>query len=156
MKLAIGADHAGYALKEEVRGYLEKLGHEVIDLGAFNADPSDYPDYAEAVGRALQAGRAERGILICGSGVGVCVAANKMPGIRACMCHDHYSAHQGVEHDNMNVLVLGARIIGSELAFDLVAAFLQANFQSQVERYVRRLNKVMAIESRNMPEAARS
>ncbi|MGA7884833.1 MAG: ribose 5-phosphate isomerase B [Acidobacteriaceae bacterium] len=151
MKLAIGADHAGYALKEEVRGYLEKLGHEVIDLGAFNAEPSDYPDYAEAVGRALQAGQAERGILICGSGVGVCVAANKMPGIRACMCHDHYSAHQGVEHDNMNVLVLGARIIGSALAFDLIDAFLEAKFQSQVERYVRRLNKVMAIEARNMP-----
>ncbi len=156
MKLAIGADHAGYALKEEVRGYLEKLGHEVIDLGAFNAEPSDYPDFAEAVGRAVQAGRAERGILICGSGVGVCVAANKMPGIRACMCHDHYSAHQGVEHDNMNVLVLGARIIGSELAFDLIGAFLEAKFQSQVERYVRRLNKVMAIEARNMPEAAQS
>ena len=142
----------GYLLKEEVRGYLEQLGHEVIDLGAFNAEPSDYPDFAEAVGRALQAGRAERGILICGSGVGVCVAANKMPGIRACMCHDHYSAHQGVEHDNMNVLVLGARIIGEELAFDLVAAFLEARFQSQVERYVRRLNKVMAIEARNMPK----
>ena len=105
------------------------------------------------VGRlhAGPAGRAERGILICGSGVGVCVAANKMPGIRACMCHDHYSAHQGVEHDNMNVLVLGARIIGEELAYDLVAAFLEARFQSQVERYVRRLNKVMAIEARNMP-----
>jgi len=114
MKLAIAADHAGFLLKGEVRGYLEQLGHEVIDLGAFNAEPSDYPDFAEAVGRALQAGRAERGILICGSGVGVCVAANKMPGIRACMCHDHYSAHQGVEHDNMNVLVLGARIIGEE------------------------------------------
>jgi ribose 5-phosphate isomerase B len=156
MKLAIAADHAGYALKEEVRGYLEKLGHEVIDLGAFNAEPSDYPDFAEAVGRALHAGQAERGILICGSGVGVCVAANKMPGIRACMCHDHYSAHQGVEHDNMNVLVMGARIIGSETAFDLVGAFLAAKFQSQVERYVRRLNKVMAIEARNMPVSANS
>lgn len=155
MKLAIGADHAGYAMKEEVRGYLERLSHEVIDLGAFNAEPSDYPDFAEAVGRTLQAGRAERGILICGSGVGVCVAANKMPGIRACMCHDHYSAHQGVEHDNMNVLVLGARIIGRETAFDLVAAFLNAKFQSQVERYVRRLNKVMAIEARNMPETTK-
>jgi len=156
MKLALGADHAGYALKEEVRGYLERLGHEVIDLGAFNAEPSDYPDFAEAVGRALQAGRAERGILICGSGVGVCVAANKMPGIRACMCHDHYSAHQGVEHDNMNVLVLGARIIGQELAFDLIGAFLEAKFQSQVERYVRRLNKVNAIEARNMRETVKS
>lgn len=156
MKLAIGADHAGYALKEEVRGYLERLGHEVIDLGAYNAEPSDYPDFAEAVGRALQAGRAERGILICGSGVGVCVAANKMFGIRACMCHDHYSAHQGVEHDNMNVLVLGARIIGQELAFDLLGAFLDAKFQSQVERFVRRLNKVKAIEARNMRETPRT
>ncbi|HET7345968.1 MAG TPA: ribose 5-phosphate isomerase B [Acidobacteriaceae bacterium] len=154
MKLAIGADHAGYPLKEEVRGYLEKLGHELIDLGAFNAEPSDYPDFAEAVGRAVIAGRAERGILICGSGVGVCVAANKLPGIRACMCHDHYSAHQGVEHDNMNVLVLGARIIGAALAFDLIDAFLSAKFQSQVERYTRRLNKVLAIEARNMPQAA--
>jgi ribose 5-phosphate isomerase B len=144
MKLVIAADHAGFLLKGEVRVYLEKLGHEVIDLGAYNAEPSDYPDFAEAVGRALQAGRAERGILICGSGVGVCVAANKMPGIRACMCHDHYSAHQGVEHDNMNVLVLGARIIGQELAFDLVESFLGAHFQSQEERFVRRLNKVMA------------
>jgi ribose 5-phosphate isomerase B len=155
MKLAIAADHAGYLLKEEVRGYLERLGHEVIDLGAYNQEPSDYPDFAEAVGRALQAGRAERGILICGSGVGVNVAANKMHGIRACMCHDHYSAHQGVEHDNMNVLVLGARIIGQEMAFDLVAAFLQARFQAQEERFVRRLNKVLAIEARNMPETAR-
>jgi ribose 5-phosphate isomerase B len=156
MKLVIAADHAGYPLKEDVRGYLERLGHEVIDLGAYNAEPSDYPDFAEAVGRALQAGRAERGILICGSGVGVCVAANKMPGIRACMCHDHYSAHQGVEHDDMNVLVLGARIIGQELAFDLVAAFLDAKFQSQVERYVRRLGKVKAIEARNMKATATS
>src|ERR1700683_958232 len=131
MKLAIAADHAGYTLKEEVRGYLERLGHEVIDLGAFNAEPSDYSDFAEAVGRALQARRAARGILICGRGVGVCVAANKMFGIRACMCHDHYSAHQGVEHDNMNVLVLGARIIGEEMAFDLVEAFLAAKFPSQ-------------------------
>lgn len=152
MKLAIGADHAGFALKEEVRGYLEKLGHEVIDLGAYNGDmPDDYPDFAEAVGRALIAGRAERGILICGSGVGVNVAANKMPGIRACMCHDTYSAHQGVEHDNMNVLVMGARIIGPALAFDLVASFLNATFQKQEERFVRRLNKVLAIEARYMP-----
>jgi ribose 5-phosphate isomerase B len=149
MRLVIAADHAGYPLKEEVRGYLERLGHEVVDLGAFNAEPSDYPDFAEAVGRKLAAGGAERGILICGSGVGVCVAANKMPGIRACMCHDHYSAHQGVEHDDMNVLVLGARIIGQETAFEMVSAFLGARFQGQVERYLRRLNKVKAIEARN-------
>ncbi len=156
MKLAIGGDHAGFALKEEVRSYLEKLGHEVIDLGAYKPEPQDdYPDFAEAVGRALMAGRAERGILICGSGVGVNVTANKMPGIRACMCHDTYSAHQGVEHDNMNVLVLGARIIGPALAFDLVASFLRATFQKQEERFVRRLNKVLAIESRYMPEVTK-
>jgi ribose 5-phosphate isomerase B len=155
MKIAIGADHAGFPLKEEIRGYLERLGHEVIDLGAYNTEPSDYPDFAEAVGRTLMAGRAERGILVCGSGVGVNVAANKMPGIRACMCHDSYSAHQGVEHDDMNVLVLGARIIGSALAFDLVSSFLNAHFQKQEDRFVRRLNKVKAIEARYMPEPAR-
>ena len=155
MKLAIGADHAGFPLKEEIRGYLERLDHEVIDLGAYNTEPSDYPDFAEAVGRALMAGRAERGILVCGSGVGVNVAANKMPGIRACMCHDTYSAHQGVEHDDMNVLVLGARIIGPALAFDLVSNFLNAHFQKQEERFVRRLNKVKAIEARFMPEPAK-
>jgi ribose 5-phosphate isomerase B len=155
MKLALGADHAGFPLKEEIRGYLERLGHEVIDLGAYNTEPSDYPDFADTVGRTLIAGRAERGILICGSGVGVNVAANKMPGIRACMCHDTYSAHQGVEHDDMNVLVLGARIIGSALAFDLVSSFLNANFQKHEERFVRRLNKVKAIEARFMSELAR-
>ncbi len=155
MRLVTAADHAGFPLKEEVRGYLERLGHEVLDLGAYNTEPSDYPDFAEAVGKALEAGRAERGILICGSGVGVCVAANKMPGIRACMCHDTYSAHQGVEHDDMNVLVLGARIVGAALAFDIVSIFLQAKFQSQEERFVRRLNKVKAIEARSMPDAAK-
>lgn len=155
MKLVIAADHAGFPLKEEVRGYLERLGHEVTDLGAYNTEPSDYPDFAEAVGKALAARRAERGILICGSGVGVNIAANKMPGIRASMCHDTYSAHQGVEHDDMNVLVLGARIIGPALAFDLVSSFLNARFQKQEDRFVRRLNKVKAIEARSMPEAAK-
>jgi len=155
MKLVVGADHAGFPLKEEVRGYLERLGHEVIDVGAYNAEPSDYPDFAEALGRVLMAGRAQRGILICGSGVGVNVAANKLPGVRACMCHDTYSAHQGVEHDDMNVLVMGARIIGPALAFDLVASFLHAHFQKQEDRFVRRLNKVKAIEARYMPEAAK-
>jgi ribose 5-phosphate isomerase B len=150
MKIVIAADHAGFPLKEEVRADLEGSGHEVIDLGAYNTEPSDYPDFAEAVGKALMAGQAERGILICGSGVGVCVAANKMPGIRACVCHDSYSAHQGVEHDQMNVLVLGARIIGSALAAELVKAFLNAKFQAGEERFVRRLNKVMAIEARYM------
>jgi ribose 5-phosphate isomerase B len=155
MKLVVAADHAGFPLKEEVRAYLERLGHEVTDLGAYNPEPSDYPDFAEAVGKALQAGRAERAVLICGSGVGVCIAANKMPGVRAGMCHDTYSAHQGVEHDDMNVLVLGARIIGSALAFDVVSTYLHAKFQGTEERFVRRLNKVKAIEARNMPEAAK-
>lgn len=156
MKLAIAADHAGFPLKEEARDYLEKLGHEVADLGAFNTEPSDYPDFAEAVGKALIAGQAERGILICGSGVGVCIAANKMPGIRACMCHDHYSAHQGVEHDDMNVLVLGARIIGANMAYDLIDSYLGATFQSQEPRFVRRLNKTKAIEARNCPGPAKA
>ncbi len=156
MKLVIAADHAGFPLKEEARDYLEKLGHEVADLGAFNTEPSDYPDFAEAVGKALIAGQAERGILICGSGVGVCIAANKMPGIRACMCHDHYSAHQGVEHDDMNVLVLGARIIGANMAYDLIDSYLGATFQSQEPRFVRRLNKTKAIEARNCPGPAKA
>ena len=150
MKLVIGSDHAGFPLKEELREYLEKSGHEVVDLGVHSTEPSDYPDAAEAVGEAIRAGVASRGILICGSGVGVCVAANKIPGIRAGICHDHYSAHQGVEHDDMNVLVLGSRIIGYALAYDLVAAYLSAHFQSNEERFVRRLNKVKAIEARFM------
>ncbi len=154
MKIAVAADHAGYPLKEQVRPFIENLGHEVTDLGAFNTEPSDYPDFAEAIGRAIEDKRAERAVLICGSGVGVCIAANKMPAVRACMCHDTYSAHQGVEHDDMNVLVLGARIIGPALAFDLVSTFLKAEFQSNQERFVRRLNKVKAIEARNMPQAA--
>lgn len=150
MKIAIASDHAGFPLKEEVRKYMAGLGHDVLDLGAFNAEPSDYPDYAELVGRALHAKDVERAVLICGSGVGVSVAANKMPGIRAAMCHDTYSAHQGVEHDDMNVLVLGSRIVGYALAYDLVASFLNARFQSDEERFVRRLNKVKAIEARFM------
>ena len=148
MKLVISSDHAGFALKEEVRAYLAKSSHEVVDLGAYNDEPSDYPDFAEKVGLALKRGVAPRGILICGSGVGVCVAANKIPGVRAGICHDTYSAHQGVEHDDMNVIVLGARIIGSALAFECVNAFLGAKFISTEERYVRRFKKVMAIEAK--------
>ena len=149
MKLVIGSDHAGFPLKEEVRAYLAMAGHEVIDLGAFKVDPlDDYPDYAEKVGLALKRGDAPRGILICGSGVGVCVAANKIPGIRACMCHDTYSAHQGVEHDDMNVIVLGARVIGSSLAYELVNAFIGAKFIASEERFVRRFKKVLAIEAK--------
>jgi ribose 5-phosphate isomerase B len=150
MKIAIASDHAGFPLKEEVREHVAKLGHEVSDLGAYNMEPSDYPDFALLVGRALMAGEAERGILICGSGVGVCVAANKMPGVRAGMCHDTYSAHQGVEHDQMNVLVMGARIIGAALAFECVDAYLKANFIANESRFVRRLNKVKAIEKQYM------
>jgi ribose 5-phosphate isomerase B len=150
VKFVIGSDHAGFPLKEEVRAHLAKAGYEVVDLGAYNAEPSDYPDFAEKVGLAIKQGVAPRGILICGSGVGVCVAANKIPGIRAGMCHDTYSAHQGVEHDDMNVIVLGARIIGSALAFEVVDAYVQAKFIATEERFLRRFNKVLAIEARYM------
>ena len=156
MKLAIGADHAGFELKEQVRDHMRGLGHEVLDVGAFNEEPSDYPDFAAKVGKELMAGRVDRGVLICGSGVGVCVAANKMPGVRAGMCHDTYSAHQGVEHDEMNVLVLGARIIGSSLAMECVDAFLKAQFCAREERFTRRLNKVKAIEAEYMVKTASS
>jgi RpiB/LacA/LacB family sugar-phosphate isomerase len=146
MRIAIGADHAGFELKENVRAFLQKAGHEVIDLGTHNLEPVDYPDYAEAVGRSLREGKAERGVVICGSGVGASAAANKIPGIRAGLCHDTYSAHQGVEHDDMNVLVLGARVIGPELARELVRAFVTAQFTKE-ERHLRRLAKVNAIEA---------
>ncbi len=147
MKLVIGSDHAGFALKVATGDLLRSLGHEVLDVGAFNENPSDYPDFAEAVGRAILDGKAERGVLICGSGVGASVAANKIMGIRAGMCHDTYSAHQGVEHDNVNVLVLGSRVVGVKLAEDLVKAFLGAKF-SQEERHVRRLGKIKALEDK--------
>ena len=124
-----------------------KLGHEIVDCGAMNDQPSDYPDFARAVGEALLAGRADRGVLVCGSGVGASVAANKIPGIRAGLCHDTYSAHQGVEHDDVNVLVLGSRVIGPELAKEISLAFLKARFTAE-ERHQRRLNKVLAIEKR--------
>lgn len=151
MKLVISADHAGFPLKEEVRAYLAGNGHEVIDLGAYDGDhPDDYPDFAEKVGDAIKQGVAKRGILICGSGVGVCVAANKIPGIRAGMCHDTYSAHQGVEHDDMNVIVLGARIIASALAYELVDSFIGAQFVANEERFKRRFKKVLAIEAKYM------
>jgi len=146
MRIALGADHAGFTLKENIRERLAARGEDVVDLGAHDAAPSDYPDFALAVGTAVAEGRAERGILVCGSGVGVVAAANKIPGIRAGLCHDHYSAHQGVEHDDMNVLALGSRIIGESLAFELVDAFLAARFSGE-ERHVRRLAKLRAIES---------
>src|SRR5215471_9917339 len=127
MNLVIGSDHAGYQLKVVIGEFLKSLGHDVLDVGAFDEKPSDYPDFAEKVGRAVLDGKAERGVLICGSGVGASVAANKLVGIRAAVCHDTYSSHQGVEHDDMNVLVLGSRVIGVKLAEDLVKAFISAN-----------------------------
>lgn len=146
MRVAIAADHAGFLLKERVEAYLAQAGHDPIDLGAFNAAPSDYPDFAAAVAEAVKSGEAERGVLICGSGVGASVAANKFTGIRAGLCHDSYSAHQGVEHDDMNVLVLGARVIGEALAGELVSIFLSAKF-SGAERHRRRLEKVRQFEA---------
>lgn len=155
MKIAIAADHAGFALKEQIRQLVADAGNDVVDLGAYDADPSDYPDFAERVGEELMKGDAHRGILICGSGIGVCVAANKMPGVRAGICHDTYSAHQGVEHDDMNALVMGSRIVGPALAWEIVRAYLGANFDSSSERFVRRLNKVKAIETHYMRPAVR-
>jgi ribose 5-phosphate isomerase B len=146
MKIVIGADHAGFQMKNAVGDLLRSLGHTVLDVGAFNENPSDYPDFAVLVGNAVLEGKGERGILICGSGVGVSVAANKIKGIRAAVCHDTYSAHQGVEHDDMNVLVLGSRVIGQKLSEDLVKAYLGANFTNE-ERHKRRLAKVAAIEA---------
>jgi len=147
MKIVIGSDHAGFQLKAAMGDLLRSLNLEVLDVGAFNENPSDYPDFAEAVGRAILDRKAERGVLICGSGVGASVAANKLTGIRAAVCHDTYSAHQGVEHDDMNVLVLGSRIIGVKLAEDLVKAYLAAKFTNE-DRHVRRLAKVKALESK--------
>jgi ribose 5-phosphate isomerase B len=149
MKIAIAADHGGFPLKADIVELLTQAGHEPIDLGAHAyIAGDDYPDYALLVGSAVQRGQAERGIVICGSGVGACIAANKMQGIRAGVCHDTYSAHQGVEHDDMNVLCLGARIIGVEPAREIVSAFVGAAFNTG-ERYRRRLNKVLQIEREN-------
>jgi RpiB/LacA/LacB family sugar-phosphate isomerase len=147
MKVVIGSDHAGFRLKNAMGDVIRSLSHAVLDVGAFNENPSDYPDFAEAVGRAVLDGRAERGVLICGSGIGASVAANKLIGIRAGICHDTYSGHQGVEHDNMNVLVMGSRVVGEKLAEDVVRAFLVARFTNE-ERHVRRLAKVDALERR--------
>ena len=147
MKIVIGSDHAGFQLKAAMGDLLRSLNQEVLDVGAFNENPSDYPDFAEAVGRAILERKAERGVLICGSGVGASVAANKLTGIRAAVCHDSYSAHQGVEHDDMNILVLGSRIIGVKLAEDLVKAYLAAKFTNE-DRHVRRLAKIKALESK--------
>ena len=145
MKIAVASDHAGFPLKARAIEVVREHGHEVIDLGTNSTAPVDYPDYARAIGEAIQQGRADRGVLLCGSGVGASVAASKMRGIRSAVCHDTYSAHQGVEHDDMNVLALGARIIGPELIPELVSAFLGAQFTHE-ERHVRRLAKIAAME----------
>lgn len=146
-RVVVGADHAGFQLKHTLAEAIAALGYEVEDVGTDSEQPVDYPDFAEAVGRAIGEKRAKRGVLICGSGVGASIAANKIPGVRAGLCHDNYSAHQGVEHDDMNVLVLGSRVIGTALAKELVEAFLKADFTNE-ERHRRRLNKVLALDER--------
>jgi ribose 5-phosphate isomerase B len=149
MKVALGSDHGGFYLKKVMARFLAEKGYEVLDLGAHTQDPSDYPDFARAVAKAILSKKAERGILICGSGVGASVAANKFPGIRAAVCHDTFSSHQGVEDDEMNVLCLGERVIGPELAKEIVLSFLSARF-SGAERHIRRLTKVEEIEKEYM------
>ncbi|MEX0796300.1 MAG: ribose 5-phosphate isomerase B [Acidimicrobiia bacterium] len=146
MRIALGSDHAGYPLKDDLASWLAESGHAVYDLGTHNTDPVDYPDYAAAVASAVLDGRADRGIIICGSGAGAAVAANKLNGIRASVAHDTYTARQMVEHDDVNVLCLGARVIGSEVARELITAFLQAKF-SREDRHVRRLEKIKALEN---------
>lgn len=147
MRIALSADHAGFPLKQELLAALTAAGHHVSDFGAYSTDPVDYPDAAESVATALLGGSAERGIIVCGSGAGVSIAANKFPGIRAAVCHDTYTAHQAVEHDDLNVLCLGARVVGGALAQDIARAFLSATFSGE-PRHQRRLDKVLAIEAR--------
>jgi ribose 5-phosphate isomerase B len=147
MRVAVGFDHGGFPLKGRIIDELRAAGHDVIDLGTHSEEPVDYPDFAAAVGRAVQSGQAERGIVVCGSGVGASIAANKIRGVRASIAHDVYSAHQGVEHDDMNVLTLGARVVGPELAIELVRAFVNARFSGE-ERHARRLAKVNALDAR--------
>jgi ribose 5-phosphate isomerase B len=151
MRIVLAADHAGFDLKQHLLDYLRQLGHDIIDAGTDSADPVDYPDYAETLSGAVFDGRAQRGVFIRGSGVGASVSANKIPGIRAGLCHDTYSARQGVEHDDMNVLVLGARVIGIELAHELVNNFLAANFCGE-ERHRRRVEKIKQLEKRYSKE----
>jgi|SRR5262252_210614 len=153
MRVTIGSDHAGFELKQALIESLRQSGHQVKDVGTNSTAPVDYPDFAEKVAQSFLAGECERGILICGSGVGAAVAANKIPGIRAGLCHDTYSAHQGVEHDDVNVLVMGARVIGVELAKDLCEVFLKARFTAE-ERHQRRLAKTLSIEQRYAGSAA--
>ncbi|HEY5619724.1 MAG TPA: ribose 5-phosphate isomerase B [Vicinamibacterales bacterium] len=147
MRIALAADHAGYEMKRDLAAALRTQGHDVLDLGTHSTAPVDYPDCAESVAAALRDRRADRGVIVCGSGAGVSIAANKFPGVRAAVCHDCYTARQAVEHDDLNVLCLGARVVGPALASDLVAAFLGAAFSGE-ERHQRRLNKMLAIEER--------
>ena len=147
MRIAIGSDHAGFEMKRDLAGYLAKQGHELLDVGGFTNAPVDYPDIAEAVAQAVRNGQSDRGIVVCGSGIGAAIAACKFPGIRAAVCHDVYSAKQGVEHDDLNVLCLGARVIGPSLARLLAETFLAATFTGE-ERHMARLAKIDAIESR--------
>ncbi len=149
MRVAIASDHAGFPLKEMVLQTVRAAGHEPIDLGTHDTSPVDYPDFAEKVGGAVQRGEAERGIILCGSGIGASIAANKLKGIRSGVCHDTYTAHQGVEHDDMNVLAIGARVIGPELAVEIVRAYLGARFTGE-ERHARRVGKVKDIEARGV------
>lgn len=145
MRIAVACDHAGFPLKDTVINTIYRAGHETLDMGTYNTDSVDYPDFAQKACRAIQQGRADRAVVMCGSGVGVCITANKMNGIYASVCHDVYSAHQGVEHDNMNVLCLGGLTIGPALANDIVSAFLSASFINE-ERYIRRFNKILELE----------
>ncbi|HVL82575.1 MAG TPA: ribose 5-phosphate isomerase B [Actinomycetota bacterium] len=154
MRVAIGSDHAGFPLKQELLEIVASLGHEPLDLGTHSTDPVDYPDQAEAVARAVLDGEADRGIIVCGSGAGAAIAANKLPGIRCAQLQDTYTAHQSVEHDDVNVAALGARVVGVELAREMVAAFLRARFSGE-ERHVRRLDKVRALELGSLPRTDR-
>ena len=150
MRIAVGGDHAGFELKELLIPWLESAGHRVEHLGAYQLDPEDdYPDFAFAVADSVRSGKVERGVVVCGSGVGASIAANKLPGVRACLCHDTYTGHQGVEHDDMNVLCLGGRVIGFELAKEILTAFLAAAFVPEI-RYKRRLEKMIQVEKRNL------
>jgi ribose 5-phosphate isomerase B len=149
MRVAVACDHAGYPLKQAILEIIKSAGHETLDLGTNSMESVDYPDFAEKAGRAIQQGDVERAVIVCGSGVGACIAANKMKGVYAAICHDTYSAHQGVEHDNMNALCLGGRIIGPELANELVKVFLAAQF-SHEERHKRRVNKILSIEKKEL------
>jgi RpiB/LacA/LacB family sugar-phosphate isomerase len=147
MRVVLGSDHAGFEMKQKILARVQSLGHQVLDVGTHDSSPTDYPDYAEALGMAIINNQADRGIMICGSGVGASIAVNKIPGIRGGVCHDCYSAHQGVEHDNMNVLIMGARVIGIELAYDLVGIFLDAQFSCE-ERHLHRLAKLQKLETK--------